>query len=66
MLRINQNEDCPTEDFEVGTPQGKCWGDGHYECENCKHFRADFKANPNMREGMIRAQGFIQIRTLKS
>lgn len=37
------DEECPTNDYEQGEPQGKCWGDGHYECRNCKHYREDFK-----------------------
>jgi hypothetical protein len=42
-LRINENEDCPSCDFEQGEPSGKCWGDGHYQCNNCIHYREDFK-----------------------
>lgn len=36
-------EDCPSNDFEQGTPNGYCWGDGHYQCKDCIHYRADFK-----------------------
>jgi len=36
-------EPCPTDDFEIGDPKGKCWGDGHYACKECKHYREDFK-----------------------
>ena len=35
--------ECPTNDFTEGQPQGKCWGDGHYRCNDCKHYREDFK-----------------------
>ncbi len=42
-MRISETENCPTKEFERGQPQGKCWGDGHYECKNCKHYREDFK-----------------------
>lgn len=38
-----EGEECPTNDFEVGTASGKCWGDGHYRCKLCKHYREDFK-----------------------
>ncbi len=34
-------EDCNA--FEKGDPKGECWGDGHYECMNCKNLRADCK-----------------------
>ena len=37
------DEQCPTNDYKPGQPQGKCWGDGHYECKNCEHYREDFK-----------------------
>lgn len=35
-------EECPVNEFEQGQPNGKCWGDGHYRCKGCKHFREDF------------------------
>lgn len=34
---------CVSQDFEPGEPSGKCWGDGHYQCKICKHYREDFK-----------------------
>jgi hypothetical protein len=37
--------DCPTNDFKEGEAKGECWGDGHYQCPACIHYRADFKAN---------------------
>lgn len=37
--------ECPTNDFEVGNASGSCFGDGHYQCSDCVHYRADFKAN---------------------
>lgn len=37
------DEQCPTNDYKQGEPNGKCWGDGHYECKNCEHYREDFK-----------------------
>lgn len=55
MTRKSKEEDCPTNDFEMGEAQGKCWGDGHYLCTVCRHFRADFKANPNKREAILAA-----------
>lgn len=39
----NPEDECPSNDFTPGTPNGKCWGDGHYECKNCIHYRDDFK-----------------------
>lgn len=61
------NEECPSDDFEKGMPQGKCWGDGHYMCENCKHFRHDFVGAEGFekRDWLIRSQGAIQIMTIK-
>jgi len=38
-----KDEECPSESFEKGDASGKCWGDGHYRCKECKHYRADFK-----------------------
>jgi hypothetical protein len=38
-----KDEECPTNDFTIGEPKGSCWGDGHYECKNCIHYREDFK-----------------------
>ena len=64
MVRINQHEDCPSESYEFGMPNGTCWGDGHYECSNCKHFRADFAADEELRQMMHRPIGFYLI-TLK-
>jgi hypothetical protein len=37
------SEDCPSNEFLEGNPNGKCWGDGHYRCKNCKNYREDFK-----------------------
>ena len=34
--------ECPTNDFDKGNPNGKCWGDGHFQCKECKHYREDF------------------------
>lgn len=36
-------EECPTNDFRHGSPNGNCWGDGHYHCQDCVHYREDFK-----------------------
>lgn len=41
-MRRTENEACPSSDFESGNPHGSCWGDGHYACQVCKHFRSDF------------------------
>ncbi len=42
MIRVSKDEDCPTQSYESGEPNGKCWGDGHYLCKKCKHYREDF------------------------
>lgn len=59
MIRVNQDEDCPSEDFNEGQPSGKCWGDGHYKCDDCVFFRQDFKADPTKRERLLAAQSFV-------
>lgn len=38
-----ESEQCPTNDFQEGESNGKCWGDGHYRCKECVHYRKDFK-----------------------
>lgn len=65
MVRISEEEDCPTNDFELGESQGTCWGDGHHKCVFCKHFRADFKADETLRDKLLHGQGAMQFRTLK-
>jgi len=54
----DQNEQCPEDDFELGTPKGTCWGDGHYTCDECKHFRQDFTGDEGKekRDTLIRFQ----------
>lgn len=43
-LRDNHPQDeCPTNSFTTGEPNGTCEGDGHYQCKMCKHYREDFK-----------------------
>lgn len=37
-----EKDDCPSDDFEQGQPNGTCWGDGHYRCKSCIHYREDF------------------------
>jgi len=45
-MKTERNEiPCPSNDFEVGATNGTCWGDGHYQCSDCIHYRADFKRN---------------------
>lgn len=43
MRGTSISEQCPSNSYKEGESQGKCWGDGHYECKNCKHYREDFK-----------------------
>ena len=31
-------DDCPSEDYQEGEPQGEYESDGHYLCEGCVHF----------------------------
>lgn len=39
---MDDNEECPSNDFTLGTPSGSCWGDGHYRCKECIYYRNDF------------------------
>lgn len=66
MIRINQDEECPTVDFMEGHSSGKCWGDGHYKCDDCVLFRADFKADQTKRDKLLTAQGFVRIYALNN
>lgn len=60
------SDDCPSRDFETGTPNGNCWGDGHYQCKECVHYRADFyHLGQDFIDAVYRAQSGIRIRTLK-
>ena len=43
LRSVSDEEQCPTNDYKEGEPQGYCWGDGHYECKNCINYREDFK-----------------------
>ena len=43
LRSVSDEEQCPTNDYKEGEPQGSCWGDGHFECKNCANFREDFK-----------------------
>lgn len=66
MVRVDEDQDCPTNDFTTGEPQGTCWGDGHHLCSFCKHFRADFKADHTLRDRLLDGQGLvIRFRTLQ-
>jgi len=59
MIRVSNEEDCPTEDFTEGHSSGKCWGDGHYKCDDCIFFRVDFKNDHTKRDRLLAAQSFV-------
>lgn len=64
MKRIDS--ECPTLDFKPGEPQGKCWGDGHYMCKNCKNYREDFKRlGQDYIDFAHNIQGQIEISSIK-
>lgn len=65
MIRISKEEDCPTENYTPGEPAGHCWSDGHYQCQNCVHFRPDFKKDPNLLDKLLDGQGGIQLSILQ-
>lgn len=58
------NEHCPSDEFEYGMPSGGCWGNGHYQCRQCKHFRCDFVNNQQYVDYLHERQAQIQILTL--
>lgn len=41
--KLVADDECPTNDFNQGVANGKCWGDGHYRCKYCVNYRSDFK-----------------------
>jgi hypothetical protein len=63
-IRRPHGEECPTDEYEIGSPNGKCWGDGHYFCDLCAHFRNDFKADASLRDKLLQGQGVITITEL--
>lgn len=42
MENIEAKENCPYDNYAEGIPSGECESNGHYLCQDCKHFRADF------------------------
>jgi len=64
-MNLIDNEVCPSNDFKEGEAQGKCWGDGHYRCQSCVHYRQDFKLHgQKLIDHMHEVQGQIQITTI--
>ena len=61
---MNKLIDCPTNSFSAGKPNGKCWSNGHYLCNECKHLNPLF-LNKKTLDKALDAQGGIQILTLK-
>jgi len=56
---------CPTYDFKEGDPKGNCWGNGHYDCKNCEHYREDFKAHgQNYIDQVHQNQGNLQFKSI--
>jgi hypothetical protein len=65
MIRVSEEDDCPTKDFTPGTPQGSCWSDNHYKCGECVFFRADFKSDSTLREKLLDGQGGMILTIMK-
>lgn len=64
MRTLQEEDNCPTNDFMRGNPKGKCWGDGHYKCKECMHYRADFKIHgQKLIDYVHQRQGGIQFIT---
>ena len=67
----SKDEECPSDEFSYGKPNGTCWGDGHYMCEKCQWFRSDFVGEQgiNKRSELLSLQGMpgiaIKIGTIK-
>ena len=62
----SEDEQCPTNDYIVGEPQGTCWGDGHYECKNCINYRKDFKSlGQDFIDFCHQQQGVLQLQIMK-
>lgn len=38
VIRDSVEDDCPSQDYEPGEPNGECQSDGHYLCAGCIHF----------------------------
>jgi len=63
---MNKSEECPTKEYTPGEPSGKCWGNGHYQCNNCICYRKDFHKNgQEYIDFAHNLQGGIQFHTLK-
>jgi hypothetical protein len=60
--------DCPTDDFSLGKPNGKCWGDGHYLCDQCMYFEPKFVGpeGKKLRDEIISMQGQLRVFTAKN
>lgn len=65
MVRVNKEDDCPTQQYTPGKSAGQCWSDGHYLCQTCVHFRADFKKDPDLLDKLTSGQGGIQLSLLQ-
>ena len=62
-----EGEECPSDDFKIGTPAGKCWGDGHYMCDECKYFRKDFVGAEGVkkRDNLLAGQTMVNVYTVE-
>jgi len=43
IIRDCVENDCPTQSFKEGAPNGQCDGDGHYMCRKCEVFNPESK-----------------------
>jgi len=53
MIRDSIKNNCPSNDYSIGRPDGTCYGDGHYLCKKCKWYREDFARDPEFREFVL-------------
>lgn len=64
--RDTADDNCPSKDFTEGVPNGNCWGDGHYLCKKCVHYRSDFaQLGQHFIDHVHNLQGQIQITTIR-
>jgi len=65
MKGISSKQFCPTNDFKVGKPEGKCWSNGNYHCNECKWLNPFF-LDKEVLNNALSSQGGIRITTFNN
>lgn len=55
---------CPTNDYKIGMPNGKCYSNGHYKCNNCIHLNPRF-LNKQYLNDVLTGQGLYIVNSFK-